>query len=207
MPHVYIALYSHTYACMHACTQSGEAVPSEPDQPSITPSSTEATSTTSATTAAVGEGEEREKEEVPSQPVTTPAPVPEPTPVKEEPKGPRPTASVPVPGMWCATYLSWPHTHTYAHTVCMCTRTCACNNRWCIHVQCTVSVYSWTGTPWSVVWTSDNRQFFFDVTSRVSLWIMPEELNDNPQLLKILENGPDGNSTSSLNPQLESYTL
>jgi hypothetical protein len=122
---------------------SGET---ESAQPSTTPSSsTETTTTTAATTAAEGEGEE--KEDVASQPVAIPASVPEPTPVKEEPKGPRPTASVPLPG-----------------------------------------------TPWSVVWTSDNRQFFFDVTSRVSLWIMPEELKDNPQLQKILENGPDGNS-------------
>lgn len=58
-----------------------------------------------------------------------------------------------------------------------------------ICVLCTSS-----GTPWSVVWTSDNRQFFFDVTSRVSLWIMPEELKDNPLVDKILENGPGENS-------------
>ena len=43
-----------------------------------------------------------------------------------------------------------------------------------------------------MVWTSDNRQFFFDVTSRVSLWMIPEELNDNPLVEKIIENGPDG---------------
>lgn len=43
-----------------------------------------------------------------------------------------------------------------------------------------------------MVWTSDKRQFFFDVTSRVSLWMMPEELCDNPLVEKIIENGPDG---------------
>ena len=48
-----------------------------------------------------------------------------------------------------------------------------------------------------MVWTSDNRQFFFDVTSRVSLWMMPEELRDNPLLQQILENGPDTNSESA----------
>ena len=48
-----------------------------------------------------------------------------------------------------------------------------------------------------MVWTSDDRQFFFDVTSRVSLWILPEELKDNPQVEKILENGPLGERESS----------
>ena len=49
-----------------------------------------------------------------------------------------------------------------------------------------------SGTPWLVVWTSDKRQFFFDVTSRVSLWMVPEELKDNPLVEKIIEDGPDG---------------
>ena len=99
---------------------------------------------------------------------------PEQVPVKEEPKGPRPTASVPVPGI---------HLHTYIY----CPITCYC-------CTCVLCVCIYTGTPWSVVWTTDGRQFFFDVTSRVSLWIMPEELKDNPQLEKILENGRDGDS-------------
>ena len=50
------------------------------------------------------------------------------------------------------------------------------------------------GTPWSVVWTSDERQFFFDATSRVSLWIMPEELKENPHVDRIIEGGPESSS-------------
>ena len=49
-----------------------------------------------------------------------------------------------------------------------------------------------------VVWTSDRRQFFFDVTSRVSLWIMPEELKDNPLVEKIIDDGPDGEGEGHL---------
>ena len=64
-------------------------------------------------------------------------------PVKEEPKGPRPISSVPVPG-----------------------------------------------TPWSVVWTSDERMFFFNASSRVSVWTLPEELADNPQALRIVDEPP-----------------
>ena len=55
-----------------------------------------------------------------------------------------------------------------------------------------------SGTPWMVVWTSDRRQFFFDVTSRVSLWIMPEELKDNPLVEKIIDDGPDGEGEGHL---------
>lgn len=68
--------------------------------------------------------------------------------------------------------------------------------------QLCATYYASSGTPWSVVWTSDGRQFFFDVTSHVSLWLMPEELKDNPQLHKILENSPDGNSRSHGNSVL-----
>jgi transcription elongation regulator 1 len=77
-------------------------------------------------------------------------------PEKEEPRGPRPTSSVPVPG-----------------------------------------------TPWMVVWTSDRRQFFFDVTSRVSLWMMPEELKDNPLVEKIIDDGPDGEAPSAKRVKVE----
>ena len=62
---------------------------------------------------------------------------------KEEPKGPRPMANVPVPG-----------------------------------------------TPWSVVWTTDERSFFFNVTTRTSVWSVPGELEGNPHAAKILDNPP-----------------
>ena len=87
-----------------------------------------------------------------SAPVTgtfqEPAPVQQhvqqvPQPIKEEPKGPRPISSVPVPG-----------------------------------------------TPWSVVWTSDERMFFFNASSRMSVWTIPEELANNPQALRIVDEPP-----------------
>ena len=69
--------------------------------------------------------------------------------VREEPKGPRPVSSVPIPG-----------------------------------------------TPWSVVWTSNDKHFFFDATSRVSVWTIPQELADNPQVEKVLDEAPGKKSES-----------
>ncbi len=46
------------------------------------------------------------------------------------------------------------------------------------------------GTPWSVVWTSDERMFFFDAISRVSVWSIPEELAGNPLVHKIVDEPP-----------------
>ncbi len=60
-----------------------------------------------------------------------------------EPKGPRPTTSVPVPG-----------------------------------------------TPWSVVYTSDEKLFFFDATNRKSYWDLPPGLEESSLVFKILDNPP-----------------
>ena len=49
-------------------------------------------------------------------------------------------------------------------------------------------------TPWSVVWSSDDRTFFFNATNRKSLWTIPEELTGNPNVHKILNNPPGGKS-------------
>ena len=46
------------------------------------------------------------------------------------------------------------------------------------------------GTPWSVVYTNDEKMFFFDATSRKSFWDIPPELENNPQVYKIVENPP-----------------
>ena len=46
------------------------------------------------------------------------------------------------------------------------------------------------GTPWSVVFTNDGRRFFFDATRRKSVWSTPEELENLPIVMKILENPP-----------------
>ena len=51
------------------------------------------------------------------------------------------------------------------------------------------------GTPWSVVYTNDEKMFFFDATSRKSFWDLPPELENNPQVYKIIENPPWKKST------------
>lgn len=50
------------------------------------------------------------------------------------------------------------------------------------------------GTPWSVVWSSDNRRFFFDATQRISVWNVPKDLESNPLVCKILEDVAEGKS-------------
>lgn len=50
------------------------------------------------------------------------------------------------------------------------------------------------GTPWSVVWSSDNRRFFFNATNRASVWNTPEDLVTNPLVHKILEETTEGKS-------------
>lgn len=42
------------------------------------------------------------------------------------------------------------------------------------------------GTPWSVVFTSNDKMFFFNATSRRSVWKMPPELASNDILKKIV---------------------
>lgn len=50
------------------------------------------------------------------------------------------------------------------------------------------------GTPWSVVWSSDNRRFFFNATNRMSVWNIPEDLESNPLVHKILDETVEGKS-------------
>lgn len=97
------------------------------------------------------ENQQQVTEAPPPQAMQEPAPVPvvqelqphPPVVLREEPKGPRPVSSVPIPG-----------------------------------------------SPWSVVWTSNDKHFFFDATSRVSVWTVPQELVDNPQVAKVLDEPP-----------------
>ena len=53
-----------------------------------------------------------------------------------------------------------------------------------------VAINSVIGTPWCVVWTGDNRSFFYNAVSKESHWVMPDELKDNPQVEKLLEEPP-----------------
>ncbi len=61
------------------------------------------------------------------------------------------------------------------------------------------------GTPWSIVYTNDEKMFFFDATSRKSFWDLPPELEMNPQVFKIIENPPW--KKSKPRPLLTAFTI
>ncbi|KAJ8921975.1 hypothetical protein NQ315_008612 [Exocentrus adspersus] len=47
------------------------------------------------------------------------------------------------------------------------------------------------GTPWCVVWTGDGRVFFYNPSSRTSVWERPEELLKRTDVDKMVANPPD----------------
>lgn len=47
------------------------------------------------------------------------------------------------------------------------------------------------GTPWCVVWTGDGRVFFFNPSTRSSVWEKPEDLKNRPDVDKLIANIPD----------------
>ncbi|TSK14899.1 Transcription elongation regulator 1-like protein [Bagarius yarrelli] len=46
------------------------------------------------------------------------------------------------------------------------------------------------GSPWCVVWTGDDRVFFFNPTMQLSVWEKPVDLKDRGDLNKIIEDPP-----------------
>lgn len=46
------------------------------------------------------------------------------------------------------------------------------------------------GTSWCVVWTGDGKMFFFNPTTRLSIWERPEELENNDKIEEIISKGP-----------------
>ncbi|XP_054708785.1 transcription elongation regulator 1-like [Uloborus diversus] len=46
------------------------------------------------------------------------------------------------------------------------------------------------GTPWCVVWTGDNRVFFFNPSSRTSVWEKPDELKGRADVEKLIQVPP-----------------
>ena len=44
-----------------------------------------------------------------------------------------------------------------------------------------------SGTPWSIVWTTDGRVFFFNATQRKSYWQIPIELEKNKKVREMLD--------------------
>lgn len=48
-----------------------------------------------------------------------------------------------------------------------------------------------TGTPWCVVWTGDGRVFFYNPSSKMSVWERPEELADRADVTKAMSTVPE----------------
>ncbi|KAH7641478.1 transcription elongation regulator 1-like [Dermatophagoides farinae] len=46
------------------------------------------------------------------------------------------------------------------------------------------------GTPWCVVWTGDNRVFFYNPSSKTSLWDCPPELKNRPEVAELTKSPP-----------------
>lgn len=46
------------------------------------------------------------------------------------------------------------------------------------------------GTSWCVVWTGDEKMFFFNPTTRLSIWEKPDELENNDKVDEIVSKGP-----------------
>ncbi|XP_036427945.1 transcription elongation regulator 1-like protein [Colossoma macropomum] len=54
------------------------------------------------------------------------------------------------------------------------------------------------GSPWCVVWTGDDRVFFFNPTMQLSVWEKPVDLKDRGDLNKIIEDPPHKRKKDSL---------
>ncbi|XP_046625933.1 transcription elongation regulator 1 isoform X1 [Neodiprion virginianus] len=51
------------------------------------------------------------------------------------------------------------------------------------------------GTPWCVVWTGDGRVFFYNPSSRISVWERPEDLVGRADVEKLIATPPDAVAT------------
>lgn len=57
------------------------------------------------------------------------------------------------------------------------------------------------GTPWCVVWTGDERAFFFNPSQRLSVWERPEELKGRVDVDRFLEKHPADQTDSPIHAQ------
>lgn len=48
------------------------------------------------------------------------------------------------------------------------------------------------GTPWCIVWTGDGRIFFYNPTTKTSVWQRPPELYNRPDVDILVSKRPDG---------------
>jgi len=53
------------------------------------------------------------------------------------------------------------------------------------------------GTPWCVVWTGDSRVFFYNPSTRSSVWEKPDDLKNRSDVDKMMSNPPGSNTTES----------
>uniref|UniRef100_T1IIS2 Transcription elongation regulator 1 n=1 Tax=Strigamia maritima TaxID=126957 RepID=T1IIS2_STRMM len=53
------------------------------------------------------------------------------------------------------------------------------------------------GTPWCVVWTGDQRVFFYNPSTRTSIWERPDELRGRSDVDKMVQKSPDPNDKSA----------
>ncbi|XP_007889590.2 transcription elongation regulator 1 isoform X4 [Callorhinchus milii] len=58
------------------------------------------------------------------------------------------------------------------------------------------------GTPWCVVWTGDERVFYYNPTTRLSMWDRPDELVGRADVDKIIQEPPHKKSTEDEKKQL-----
>lgn len=54
-----------------------------------------------------------------------------------------------------------------------------------------------SGTPWCVVWTGDNRVFFFNPSTKSSLWECPPELKNRPEISELTKAPPKAKDSSN----------
>ena len=59
------------------------------------------------------------------------------------------------------------------------------------------------GTGWHVVWTDSSKFFFFNPTSKTSIWERPVELIGNAKVDEIVTAGPNTNSNGTSLLQIE----
>lgn len=63
------------------------------------------------------------------------------------------------------------------------------------------------GTPWCVVWTGDGRVFFYNPSSRTSVWERPEDLNGRPDVDKAIATMPEQLSSVQISATNNSTAL
>jgi len=54
------------------------------------------------------------------------------------------------------------------------------------------------GTSWCLVWTGTDKAFYFNPTTKLSVWELPDELKDNEKADEMLKNGPPSKQESKL---------